>query len=235
MQRQPRKNHILASLPESVFQTWEPFFEFVELPLGQVICEQGGTLSHIYFPTSCIVSWVHLLENGASTEISMTGREGLVGLYQIMGARQTTNRALVQTGGSAVRLRLNAVLASFQQDMRVQQIILGFAQALITQMAQVSVCRQHHSLEEQLCRMLLFTLDRQDRPTIFLTQELMANLLGVRREGVTLAASRLMKDGVIDYARGRITVNDRAALQTRTCECYDVVQHAYERLQTPPV
>jgi CRP-like cAMP-binding protein len=234
MQRQPRKNLILAALPESVFQTWAPFFEFVDLPLGQVICEQGGTLSHIYFPLSSIVSWVHLLENGASTEVSMTGREGLVGLYQIMGARQASNRALVQTGGEAIRLRLDAVLASFQQDMRVQQIILGFAQALITQMAQTSVCRQHHSLEEQLCRMLLLTLDRQDSPTILLTQELIANLLGVRREGVTLAASRLMKDGVMDYARGRITIHDRAALQARTCECYGVVRHAYDRLQPPP-
>lgn len=234
MKRQPRTNHILAALPESVFQAWEPFFEFVHLPLGKVVCEQGGMLSHIYFPISSIISWVHLLENGATTEVSMTGREGLVGLYQIMGARQATNRALVQTGGEAVRMRLDAVLASFRGDMGVQQIILSFAQALITQMAQASVCRQHHSLEEQLCRMLLLTLDRQDSPTILLTQELMANLLGVRREGVTLAASRLMKTGLIKYARGRITVNDRTALQARTCECYGVVRHAYDRLMLPP-
>lgn len=235
MLHDPRKNRILASLPESVLETWTPFLEFVDLPLGHVICEQGSTLSQIYFPTTCIVSWVHLLESGATTEVSMTGREGLIGLFQIMGTHKTTNRALVQTAGQAVRLRLEVLLESFRQNPLVQQTIMGFAQALITQMAQSSVCRQHHSLEDQLCRMLLLTLDRQDHLTIYLTQELIANLLGVRREGVTLAASRLMKDGLIEYARGRITVCDRPALEARACECYGVVQRAYARLGSPQV
>ncbi len=194
----------------------------------------GKTLNHIWFPTTAIVSWIYLLENGASTEVAMTGREGLIGLYLLLGSDRSSNTALVHTTGEAVRIRADVVMDSVRQDAGVQRLIFAYAQALITQMAQASVCHRHHNLEQQLCRLLLLTLDRLEGDTLHMTQELIASLLGVRREGVTLAASRLMKDGIIRYARGRITVCNMAALKARACECYGVVQQAYNRLLPTP-
>jgi CRP-like cAMP-binding protein len=231
MLRQVRKNHILASLPESVFHKWQTHFEMIDLPVSKIVHAPGQSTGHIHFPTSAIISWVYMLENGASTEVAMTGREGLIGLYQIMGAARTNNTAIVQTAGQAVRIRSDVVVASVRQEPAVQQLLFFYAQALITQISQVSVCHRHHNVDQQLCRMLLLTLDRQDSNTLYMTQELIASLLGVRREGVTLAASKLMKEGIIDYSRGRITVPNRAALEAKACECYDMVRQAYSRLR----
>ncbi|WP_233252856.1 Crp/Fnr family transcriptional regulator [Limnohabitans sp. T6-20] len=181
------------------------------------------------------MSWVHILENGASTEIAITGREGMVGIYLLMGAAQTNNRAIVQKAGSAMRIRLSVVLNSFNQGNAVQKVSLHYAQTLMNQISQVSVCNRHHTLEQQLCRMLLLTLDRQDSQTIVLTQELMASLLGVRREGVTHAAHRLMNQNILHYSRGNITVLDRKALEKRACECYSVISREYDRFSNMPL
>ncbi|PUE11610.1 Crp/Fnr family transcriptional regulator [Limnohabitans sp. T6-5] len=230
-----RRNTLLELLPESVYANWKFEFEYVDLPMGKVLCEPGSIVSHIYFPTSAIISWVHVLENGASTEIAMIGREGLVGFYLLSGAAHSPNRAVVQIAGQAIRIRLSSVLASLQEEgMSLQKIFLRFNQVLITQMAQMAVCNRHHTLDQQLCRLLLLTLDRQDGNTINLTHEMIANMLGVRREGVTNAASRLMKEGGINYSRGRITVLDTCELQKRSCECYTVVKKAYDRLKEVP-
>jgi CRP-like cAMP-binding protein len=234
MSRQFHKNHILALLPESTYHEWAPHFDIIDLPMGKVLYEPGAILGHVFFPTTAIVSWIYVLSNGASTEVVMTGREGLIGMYQLMGGGKTHNRAIVQTAGQAVRVPLSVVLGSFTQDQQVQRLFLLYTQAMITQMAQIGVCHRHHTLDQQLCRMLLLTLDRLEGDTIAMTHELMSELLGVRREGVTLAAKRLMVDGVIQYARGRITVLDRAQLENRVCECYDVIHEEYERLLQHP-
>ncbi len=234
MSRQFHKNHILALLPASTYSAWAPHFEIVDLPMGKVLYEPGAILGHVYFPTTAIVSWIYVLSNGASTEVVMTGREGLIGMYQLMGGGKTHNRAIVQTAGQAVRVPLSVVLGSFTQEQQVQRLFLLYTQAMITQMAQIGVCHRHHTLDQQLCRMLLLTLDRLEGNTIVMTHELMSELLGVRREGVTLAAKRLMVDGVIQYARGHISVLDRAELENRVCECYGVIHEEYERLLQHP-
>ena len=234
MSRQFHQNHILALLPESTYLEWAPHFDIIDLPMGKVLYEPGAILGHVFFPTTAIVSWIYVLSNGASTEVVMTGREGLIGMYQLMGGGKTHNRAIVQTAGQAVRVPLSVVLSSFTQDQQVQRLFLLYTQAMITQMAQIGVCHRHHTLDQQLCRMLLLTLDRLEGETIVMTHELMSELLGVRREGVTLAAKRLMVDGVIQYARGHISVLDRAELENRVCECYGVIQQEYERLLQHP-
>jgi CRP-like cAMP-binding protein len=234
MSRQFQQNHILALLPESTYAAWAPHFEIRDLPMGKVLYEPGTILGHVYFPTTAIVSWIYVLSNGACTEVIMTGRDGLVGMYQLMGGGKSHNRAMVQTAGQAVRVPLSVVLGSFTEDQQVQRLLLLYTQAMITQMAQIGVCHRHHTLDQQLCRMLLLTLDRMDGDTVVMTHELMSELLGVRREGVTLAAKRLMRDGVIHYARGRITVLDRAELENRACECYGVIHQEYERLLQHP-
>jgi CRP-like cAMP-binding protein len=230
MSKLSAKNHILSLLPEVTVNTWASHFETVDLHMGKVLYEPGNILSHMYFPTTAIVSWIYVLENGATTEIAMTGREGVVGMYMLMGGGKSHNQAIVQTAGQAIRVPVKLVMDTFSQGHQVQSIFWLFTRALITQMAQIAVCHRHHTLDQQLCRMLLLTLNRIDGDTIVMTHEVIASLLGVRREGVTLAAKKLMLEGIISYVRGRITVLDRRALELRACECYNVISQEYERL-----
>jgi CRP-like cAMP-binding protein len=226
----PRNNLLLAALPDSEWQRWLPHLESIGLPLGQVLYESGDTLSHVYFPTTAIVSLLYVMENGASAEIAVVGKEGIVGISLFMGGESTSSRAVVQSAGQGFRLKAQMLKTEFNQAGAVLHLLLRYTQALITQMAQTAVCNRHHSLDQQLCRWLLLSLDRLQDNELVMTQELIANMLGVRREGVTEAALKLQQDGVIRYARGRITVLDRPALEKRTCECYAVVKKEYDRL-----
>jgi len=226
----PRLNLLLASLPESLLEALLPQLELVDMPLGQVICESGATLRHAYFPTTSIVSLLYVMEDGASAEIAVVGFDGVVGVSLFMGGETTPSRAVVQSAGQGYRLASLVIKASFGQHGAVMHLLLRYTQALITQMAQTSVCNRHHALEKQLCRWLLLSLDRLRGNQLVMTQELIANMLGVRREGVTAAASKLQSQGVIQYKRGRITVLNRAALEAQTCECYAVVKQEYDRL-----
>lgn len=230
LSQNPKQNHLLAALAGQVWQRWEPHLEYVEMPLGQVICESGKTLSHIYFPTTSIVSLLYVLENGASAEIAVVGNEGLVGVSLFMGGGSTLSRAVVQSAGYGFRLKASVMKEEFDQGGPVLHLLLRYTQALITQMAQTAVCNRHHSLDQQLCRWLLLSLDRLKGNELVMTQELIANMLGVRREGVTEAALKLQKAGLIKYCRGRITALDRPGLEVRTCECYAVVKKEYDRL-----
>ena len=226
----PKTNHLLGALPSADLQRWLPQLEAVEMPLGHVLYESGRTLSHVYFPTTAIVSLLYVMENGASAEIAVVGNEGVVGISLFMGGESTPSRAVVQSAGQGLRLRSNAIKDEFEQAGPVMHLLLRYTQALITQMAQTAVCNRHHSLDQQLCRWLLLSLDRLRGNELVMTQELIANMLGVRREGVTEGALRLQKLGLIRYSRGRITVLDRPALENRTCECYAVVKKEYDRL-----
>nr|WP_235566368.1 Crp/Fnr family transcriptional regulator [Methylibium sp. Root1272] len=226
----PRKNHLLAALPPAEWHRWQPQLESVELPLGQVLYEPGRTLSHVYFPTTAIVSLLYVMEDGASAEIAVVGREGIVGVSLFMGGGSTPSRAVVQSAGLGYRLAADVMKQEFNRAGPVLHLLLRYTQALITQMAQTAVCNRHHSLDRQLCRWLLLSLDRLQGNQLSMTQELIANMLGVRREGVTEAALKLQKAGLIRYARGRITVLDRPGLEQRTCECYAVVKKEYDRL-----
>jgi CRP-like cAMP-binding protein len=221
---------LLAALPAMEWQRWEAQLESIAMPLGQVLYESGGTLSHVYFPTDAIVSLLYVMENGASAEIAVVGNEGLVGVSLFMGGESTPSRAVVQSAGNGFRLRAQLVKDEFNRSSPVLHLLLRYTQALITQMAQTAVCNRHHSLDQQLCRWLLLSLDRLRDNELVMTQELIANMLGVRREGVTEAALKLAQDGLIRYARGRISVLDRPALERRTCECYAVVKREYDRL-----
>jgi CRP-like cAMP-binding protein len=226
----PRNNQLLASLPDPEWERWQPHLESVALPLGQVLYESGDTLSHVYFPTTAIVSLLYVMENGASAEIAVVGKEGIVGISLFMGGESTSSRAVVQSAGQGFRLKAQLLKSEFNQAGAVLHLLLRYTQALITQMAQTAVCNRHHSLDQQLCRWLLLSLDRLQDNELVMTQELIANMLGVRREGVTEAALKLQQDQVIRYARGRITVLNRPALEKRTCECYAVVKREYDRL-----
>ena len=226
----PRENFLIAALPATEWQRWQPLLEWVDLPLGQVMYESGRTLSHVYFPTTAIVSMLYVMEDGASAEIAVVGREGVVGISLFMGGESTPSRAVVQSAGEGWRLSSRVVKEEFERSGPVMHLLLRYTQALITQMAQTAVCNRHHSLDQQLCRWLLLSLDRLQGSELVMTQELIANMLGVRREGVTEAALRLQKLGIIRYARGRISVLDRPALEQRTCECYAVVKKEYDRL-----
>lgn len=228
--RQPCENHILNALSESVYQAWQTHFEEIFLPEGKVLIEPGQSSSHVYFPLDAIVSWQYMLENGDCTEIAMVGREGMVGLYLLLGNNSTPNQGVVQSAGWAIRMRLSVVLNSFNEGPEVQRLLLCFAQSLIHQMGQGNVCRQHHSIEQQLCRMLLMILDRQSSMQVHKTHEALSRLLGVRREAVSLAAAKLMKEGLIRYTRGSIKVLDRAGLEQQVCECYGVLQHGQKPL-----
>jgi len=223
-------NRLLAALPTGEWQRWEPALEPVELPLGQVLYESGSALSHVYFPTTAIVSLLYVMENGASAEIAVVGNEGVVGISLFMGGESTPSRAVVQSAGQGLRLRAHTIKDEFNRSGPVMHLLLRYTQALITQMAQTAVCNRHHSLDQQLCRWLLLSLDRLRGSELSMTQELIANMLGVRREGVTEAAIKLQQAGLIRYARGHISVLDRAGLEQRTCECYAVVKREYERL-----
>jgi len=227
---EPRNNFLLAALPDPEWQRWQPLLEKVEMPLGQILYEPGTTLAHVYFPTTSIVSLLYVMENGASAEIAVVGNEGLVGVSLFMGGESTPSRAVVQSAGHGLRLKAQLMKREFERAGPVLHLLLRYTQALITQMAQTAACNRHHTLDQQLCRWLLLSLDRLRSNELAMTQELIANMLGVRREGVTEAALKLQQAGLISYARGRITVLDRAGLEKRTCECYAVVKREYDRL-----
>jgi CRP-like cAMP-binding protein len=224
-----RANQLLAALPDDEWQSWLPQLEAVELPLGHVLYELGVTLSHVYFPTTAIVSLLYVMENGASAEIAMVGFEGIVGVSIFMGGGSTPSRAVVQSAGRGYRLPADVLKTEFNRAP-VLQLLLRYTQALITQMAQTAVCNRHHSLDQQLCRWLLLSLDRLQGNQLMMTQELIANILGVRREDVTEGALKLQTRGLNSYSRGRISVLDRAGLERLTCECYAVVKTEYDRL-----
>ena len=226
----PTQNHLLAALPDPEWQRWQPQLERVEMPLGQVLYEAGTTLSHVYFPTTAIVSLLYVMENGASAEIAVVGNEGIVGISLFMGGDSTSSRAVVQSAGLGLRLKAQIMKDDFNRAGPVLHLLLRYTQALITQMAQTAVCNRHHSLDQQLCRWLLLSLDRLQGNELVMTQELIANMLGVRREGVTEGALKLQQAGLIRYARGHISVLDRIGLEKRSCECYAVVKKEYDRL-----
>jgi CRP-like cAMP-binding protein len=226
----PRLNHLLAALPEAEWQRWAPLLEPVDMPLGLVLYESGVGLAHVYFPVDSIVSLLYVMEDGASAEIAVVGNEGLVGVSLFMGGETTPSRAVVQSAGRGFRLSAQDLKDEFNRAGPVLHLLLRYTQALITQMSQTAVCNRHHSLDQQLCRWLLLSLDRLHGNELRMTQELIANMLGVRREGVTDAALKLQASGLIRYARGHITVLDRPGLEQRTCECYAVVKKEYDRL-----
>jgi CRP-like cAMP-binding protein len=226
----PRQNQLLAALPDAEWARWLPQLEPVDMPLGKVLYESGSKLSHVYFPTTSIVSMLYVMEDGASAEIAVVGHEGLVGISLFMGGETTPSRAVVQSAGQGLRLKANVMMQEFNRAGPVLHLLLRYTQALITQMAQTAVCNRHHSLDQQLCRWLLLSLDRLHSDELVMTQELIANMLGVRREGVTEAAGRLQQAGLIQYSRGHIKVLDRRSLEQRTCECYAVVKKEYDRL-----
>ena len=229
----PRNNHLLDALPDEERDRLFPHLSFVSMPLGKVLYESGESLKHIYFPTDSIVSLLYVMKDGASAEIAVVGNEGAIGVALFMGGETTPSRAIVQSAGSAFRLEGKRLKAEFNRHGQMLHVLLRYTQSLITQMAQTAVCNRHHSVNQQLCRWLLLSLDRLRSNELKMTQELIANMLGVRREGVTAAAGELQKAGVIRYSRGRITVIDRAKLEQLSCECYSVVKKESDRLLTP--
>jgi CRP-like cAMP-binding protein len=226
----PRDNHILDALPAEERDRLFPHLKLVSMPLGMVLYESGETLRHIYFPTNSIVSLLYVMKDGASAEIAVVGNEGAIGVALFMGGETTPSRAIVQSGGSAYRLEGKRLKIEFNRHGQMLHTLLRYTQSLITQMAQTAVCNRHHSVNQQLCRWLLLSLDRLKSNELRMTQELIANMLGVRREGVTAAAGELQKLGVIRYSRGKITVLDRARLEQLSCECYAVVKQETDRL-----
>src|SRR6204780_4859074 len=226
----PKQNHLLSVLPDAEWLRIEPHLVPVEMPLGQVVYESGDRLDHVYFPTTAIVSLLSVMEDGASAEIAIAGNEGLIGIAVFMGGETTPSRAVVQSAGHAYRLDAHLLKEEFHRAGPVQRLLLRYTQALITQMAQTAVCNRHHSIDQQLCRWLLLSIDRLPSNELRMTQELIASMLGVRRSGVTDAAGKLQKLGIIKYARGNITVLDRARLEGLSCECYGVVKKESDRL-----
>ena len=224
------QNHLLCALPAADHERLLPQLELIEMPLGWAVYESGRDQGYVYFPTTCIVSLLYVMEDGSSAEIAIVGNEGLVGIALFMGGETTPSRAVVQSAGHAYRLKAITLKKEFERGGELQHLLLRYTQALITQMAQTAVCNRHHSLEQQLCRFLLLSLDRLPSNELNMTQELIANMLGVRREGVTEAAGHLQNDGLIRYSRGHITVLDRPALEQRVCECYAVVKKEMDRL-----
>lgn len=225
-----RGNALLAALPPEHWARWAPQLEAVTLPLGEVLAESGWRMNHVYFPTTALVSLLCVMKDGASAEIAVVGCDGLVGISLFMGGESTTSRAVVQSAGGGFRLGSAFLIREFNAGGPVPHLLLRYTQALITQMAQTAVCNRHHSLDQQLCRWLLLSLDRLPSNELAMTQELIANMLGVRREGVTEAAGKLQAAGLVRYRRGHITVLDRHGLEERSCECYQVVKAEYERL-----
>ena len=226
----PWQNHLLDALPAAEYERLLPLLERVQMPLGEVLYESGGKLRHAYFPTTCIISLLYVMENGASAEFAVVGNEGMIGVALFMGGGTMPNRAVVQSAGYAYRLRGPLVKQETNRNGPLLSLLLRYTQALITQMAQTAVCNRHHSVDQQLCRWLLISLDRLPGNQLNMTQELIANMLGVRREGVTEAAGKLQHAGLIHYSRGRITVLDRPGLEARVCECYQVVKTEFDRL-----
>lgn len=230
----PKQNHLLARLRADDYARIEPHLELVKMPLGEALYESGGRLKHVYFPTTAIVSLMYVMEYGASAEIAVVGNEGVLGISLFMGGETTPSRAVVQSAGYGYRLKAALLKQEFNRAGPVLQLLLRYTQALITQMAQTAVCNRHHSLEQQLCRLLLLSLDRLQTQDIAMTQELIANMLGVRRESVTEVAGNFQREGIIRYSRGRITVLSRRRLEQTVCECYAVVKREYDRLLPPP-
>jgi CRP-like cAMP-binding protein len=226
----PRQNHLLASLPDAGYERLLPHLELVPLPLGWAVYEAGDAQGYVFFPTTSIVSLLYVMEDGSSAEIAVVGNEGLVGVALFMGGESTPSRAVVQSAGYGYRLSASVLKTEFGQGGDLQHLLLRYTQALITQMAQTAVCNRHHAVEQQLCRWLLLSLDRLPANELTMTQELIANMLGVRREGVTEAAGKLQARGLIHYSRGKIIVLDRPKLEARVCECYAVVKREYGRL-----
>jgi len=226
----PRQSHLLAVLPESESKRLLPYMELVSLTLGQALYESGDQLNHVYFPTTAIVSLLYELENGSSAEIAVVGNEGIVGIALFLGGDTMPNRAVVQSAGQAYRLQGRLLQQEFNRGGAMQHVLLRYTLAMLTQMAQTAVCNRHHSVDQQLCRWLLLSLDRLPTMELVMTQGLIANMLGVRREGVTEAAGKLQKEGLIHYSRGRITVLNRPGLESRVCECYGVVRDEFRRL-----
>ena len=226
----PRQNHLLAALPADDYQRLLPSLEPISMLLGDVLYESGVQMRSVYFPTSSIVSLLYVMENGASAEIAVVGKEGIVGVSLFMGGETTPSRAVVQSAGHAYRLKGQQLKDEFYRNGPMQHLLLRYTQSLLTQMAQTAVCNRHHSLDQQLCRWLLLSLDRLQSNELVMTQELIANMLGVRREGVTEAAGNLQRVGLIEYRRGHITVLDRPGLEARACECYAVVKTECDRL-----
>jgi CRP-like cAMP-binding protein len=226
----PRQNHLLAALPAADYERLLPALELLPLPLGWAVYEAGGHQGYVYFPTTAIISLLYVMEDGSSAEIAVTGHDGLVGISLFMGGESTPSRAVVQSAGYGYRLKAQALKKEFILGGELQHLALRYTQALITQMAQTAVCNRHHSVEQQLCRWLLLSLDRLPSNQLSMTQELIANMLGVRREGVTEAAGHLQAAGLIHYSRGHITVLDRPGVEKRVCECYAVVKKEMDRL-----
>jgi len=226
----PRQNQLLAALGEAEWERWKPQLDLVDLPLGKVLYESGAPISHVHFPTSSIVSLIYVLESGSSAEIAVVGFEGVVGVSTFMTSGSMPSRAVVQSAGQGYRLRADAIRAECDRSGPVLRLMMRYTQALMAQMSQTAVCNRHHALDQQLCRSLLRSLDRLQGNELVMTQELIANMLGVRREGVTEAALKLQAAGLIRYARGHISVLDRLGLEQRTCECYRVVKKEYDRL-----
>lgn len=226
----PNQNHLLAALLDAEFDRLAPYLELAPMPLGDVLHESGGKLKHVYFPTTAIVSLHYLLENGGSSEIAGVGNEGMLGISLLMGGVTTPSRAIVQTGGYGYRLKAHVLIEEFNRAGPVLRLLLRYTQALMTQISQTAVCNRHHSIEQQLCRWLLLTLDRLPSNDLVTTQELIANMLGVRREGVSIAALKLQAQGLISSRRGHITVLDRSGLEREVCECYGIVKKEFSRL-----
>lgn len=226
----PKYNNLLNSLTPEEYERIFPNLELIEMPLGHILYESGEKLNYIYFPMDCIVSLLYVMENGSSAEIAVVGFEGAIGIAHFMGGHTMPNRAVVQSAGYCYRMRPNPFMLEFDRHGGMLHLMLKYTQALITQMAQTAVCNRHHSIDQQLCRWLLLSLDRLTTNDLAMTQELIANMLGVRREGVTEAAGKLQRAGLIQYCRGHITVLDRLGLEARVCECYQVVKKEFNRL-----
>ncbi|TAN64667.1 MAG: Crp/Fnr family transcriptional regulator [Methylobacter sp.] len=226
----PYQNHLLAALPAEITERLIPHLELIAMPLGQVIYDSGTQLHYVYFPTTAIVSIHYIMENGASAEIAGVGNEGVLGISLFLGGNTTPNLATVQTAGHSYRLKGALVMVEFNRAGPMMRLMLRYTQALMTQMSQTAACNRHHSVEQQLCRWLVLTLDRLPSNELTITQELIAGMLGVRREGITEAAGKLQRDGLISYRRGHITVLDRSGLEYRACECYKVVKKEFHRL-----
>jgi len=226
----PTKNRLLAALPREEYERILPRLGHLSFKLGEIVYESGGQMDYIYFPTTAIISLLYVMENGASAEMGMAGKEGLVGVALFMGGNTMPNRAVVQSAGGAVRMKADALREEFARGGMFQRLLLRYTQALLTQMSQTAVCNRLHEIEQQLCRWLLLSHDRLDSDELVMTQELIANMLGVRREGVTHAAGRLQEGGLISYVRGRIAILDRRGLEAAVCECYGVVKDEYDRL-----
>lgn len=230
LKHEPKQNHLLAALPAQIYDRMFPHLELVAMPLGEVLYESSGQLQHAYFPTTAIVSLHYIMENGASAEISGVGNEGVLGISLFMGGNTTPSQAVVYSGGHGYRLKSRLMVEEFNRAGPTMRLMLRYTQALITQISQTAVCNRHHSVEQQLCRWLLLTLSRLPCNELTMTQELIASMLGVRREGVTEIAGKLQREGLISYRRGHITVLDQAGLESHTCECYQVVKKEFHRL-----